>query len=330
MISTTSSRACAGEGRAQPRQVRPRLRARISRGSRAWPTAVAIPDDWLTQARRAALQRGGEGADRGDGRLREAAGDVAPAPRRAEGPPRGRQQMDRHRRHLALRRATATTPKACASARRKAATAAPSRSGTSASSAISTTRSSSARATSSSRCAACASSRARARPKSSISTTRSASTAKNAGWLDLNLVPERHNAVKVLLLLDIGGSMDGHVRTCEELFSAARARVQASRTFLFPQLPLRACCGRTRVAAMSSARRRWRCCTRFDQGYKLILVGDATMAPYEIAERRRQRRALERRDRRDLAAPPAHDLSQGGVAQPRAGALLARHARRSP
>src|SRR5271170_7473645 len=49
------------------------------------------------------------------------------------------------------------------------------------------------------------------------------STAKNAGWLDLRLVPERHNAVKVLLLLDIGGSMDGHVRQCEELFSAARA-----------------------------------------------------------------------------------------------------------
>src|SRR5689334_527 len=49
------------------------------------------------------------------------------------------------------------------------------------------------------------------------------STARNAGWLDLRMVPERHNAAKVLLLLDIGGSMDGHVRMCEELFSAARA-----------------------------------------------------------------------------------------------------------
>ena len=48
-----------------------------------------------------------------------------------------------------------------------------------------------------------------------------ASTAKNAGWLDLKIVPERHNAVKVLLLLDIGGSMDWHVKACEELFSAA-------------------------------------------------------------------------------------------------------------
>src|SRR5947208_4173653 len=48
------------------------------------------------------------------------------------------------------------------------------------------------------------------------------STAHNAGWLDLKMVPERHNAVKLLLFLDVGGSMDDHVRVCEELFSAAR------------------------------------------------------------------------------------------------------------
>ena len=48
------------------------------------------------------------------------------------------------------------------------------------------------------------------------------STARNAGWLDLKMVPERHNAVKVLLFLDVGGSMDDHIKLCEELFSAAR------------------------------------------------------------------------------------------------------------
>src|SRR5882757_2155722 len=48
------------------------------------------------------------------------------------------------------------------------------------------------------------------------------STAHNAGWLDLKLVPERHNAVKLLLFVDVGGSMEDHVRVCEELFSAAR------------------------------------------------------------------------------------------------------------
>ena len=64
-------------------------------------------------------------------------------------------------------------------------------------------------------------------------------TARNAGLLDLKLVPERHNAVKVLLFLDVGGSMDEHVRICEELFSAARSEFKHLRAFLLPQLPLR-------------------------------------------------------------------------------------------
>src|SRR5216683_6160926 len=63
------------------------------------------------------------------------------------------------------------------------------------------------------------------------------STARNAGWLDIKMVPERHNAVKVLLLLDIGGSMDGHVRTCEELFSAARAEFKHLEYFYFHNCP---------------------------------------------------------------------------------------------
>ena len=60
------------------------------------------------------------------------------------------------------------------------------------------------------------------------------------GYLDVQLRPERRNAVKVLLFLDVGGSMDWHVEIAEELFSAARARVQALRALLLPQLPLRA------------------------------------------------------------------------------------------
>src|SRR5579871_2169149 len=59
------------------------------------------------------------------------------------------------------------------------------------------------------------------------------STAKNAGWLDLKLLPERHNAVKVLLLLDIGGSMDGHIRTCAELFSAASSEFKHLKSYYF-------------------------------------------------------------------------------------------------
>ena len=59
------------------------------------------------------------------------------------------------------------------------------------------------------------------------------STARNAGLLDLKLRPERHNRVKVLLFLDVGGSMDDHVRVCEELFSAARTEFKHLEYFYF-------------------------------------------------------------------------------------------------
>jgi hypothetical protein len=62
------------------------------------------------------------------------------------------------------------------------------------------------------------------------------STARQ-GWLDVRLRPERHNAVKLLLLLDVGGSMDDHVRVCEDLFSAARAEFQHLEFFYFHNCP---------------------------------------------------------------------------------------------
>src|SRR5260221_10926936 len=58
-------------------------------------------------------------------------------------------------------------------------------------------------------------------------------TAHNAGWLDLKLVPERHNAVKLLLFVDVGGSMEDHVRVCEEVFSAARSEIKHFAHFFF-------------------------------------------------------------------------------------------------
>jgi hypothetical protein len=108
-------------------------------------------------------------------------------------------------------------------------------------------------------------------------------TAKNAGWLELRLVPERHNAVKVLLLLDIGGSMDGHVRACEELFSAARSEFKRLEHYYFHNCPYE--------SVWKDARRRhvertptMELLHTYDQGWRLILVGDATMAPYEITD----------------------------------------------
>ncbi len=65
------------------------------------------------------------------------------------------------------------------------------------------------------------------------------STAANAGWLDIKMVPERHNNVKVLLLMDVGGTMDDHIQRVEELFSAVKSRIQAPGVLLLPQLRLR-------------------------------------------------------------------------------------------
>jgi uncharacterized protein with von Willebrand factor type A (vWA) domain len=108
-------------------------------------------------------------------------------------------------------------------------------------------------------------------------------TARNAGWLDLKLVPERHNAAKVLLLLDIGGSMDGHIRTCAELFSAASSEFKHLVAYYFHNCPYEALwpdAQRRRVEQMSTAE----ILRTYDQSYKLIVVGDASMSPYELEE----------------------------------------------
>ena len=107
-------------------------------------------------------------------------------------------------------------------------------------------------------------------------------TAKNAGLLELEMVPEKHNSIKILLCLDVGGSMDDHVRVCEELFSAASSEFKNLEYFYFhnflyeklwkdnnrrhaEQIPLN------------------EIINKYGPEYKLILVGDATMSPYEIA-----------------------------------------------
>jgi uncharacterized protein with von Willebrand factor type A (vWA) domain len=108
-------------------------------------------------------------------------------------------------------------------------------------------------------------------------------TASNAGSLELKLVPERHNAVKILLLLDIGGSMDDHVRASEQLFSAVRSEFKHLEHFYFHN------CVYERVWR-ENRRRDDTSLSTFDllrtygRDYKLIFVGDATMSPYEISQ----------------------------------------------
>ncbi len=107
------------------------------------------------------------------------------------------------------------------------------------------------------------------------------STAANAGWLDLKLVPERHNAVKVLLFLDVGGSMDDHIRVCEELFSAARSEFKHLEHFYFHNCVYEGLWrdNRRRHAERIPTAEVLR---TYGPDYKLILVGDAAMSPYEI------------------------------------------------
>ncbi len=107
------------------------------------------------------------------------------------------------------------------------------------------------------------------------------STARNAGLLEIKMVPERRNTVKVLLLLDVGGSMDDWIKVCEELFSAARGEFKHLEYFYFHN------CLYERV--WKDNRRRdqetqsvWDLLRTYGSDYRVVFVGDASMSPYEI------------------------------------------------
>lgn len=107
------------------------------------------------------------------------------------------------------------------------------------------------------------------------------STARQAGWLDIKMVPERHNAVKVLLFFDVGGSMDPHIEMCEELFSACRTEFKHMEYFYFHNFiyeKLWKDNGRRHSNTMST----YDVLRTYGKDYKVIFVGDASMSPYEI------------------------------------------------
>jgi hypothetical protein len=101
------------------------------------------------------------------------------------------------------------------------------------------------------------------------------------GYLDINLRPERRNKISVLLFLDIGGSMDSHIKVCEELFSAARSEFKNMEFFYFHNCLYEAVWkdNRRRHAEKMPT---WDVLHKFPHDYKVIFVGDATMSPYEI------------------------------------------------
>ncbi|HSI58606.1 MAG TPA: hypothetical protein VLA16_13685 [Ideonella sp.] len=108
-------------------------------------------------------------------------------------------------------------------------------------------------------------------------------TAANAGLLDIKLVPERHNKVKVLLLMDVGGTMDEHIHRVEELFSAAKTEFKHLEFYYFHNCVY--------DFVWKNNRRRFAeklntfdLIRKYNRDYKLIFVGDATMSPYEILQ----------------------------------------------
>jgi hypothetical protein len=107
------------------------------------------------------------------------------------------------------------------------------------------------------------------------------STAHNGGMLDIRMRPERKNTVKVLLFLDIGGSMDAHVKVCEELFSATRTEFKHLEFFYFHNFIYESV-WKDNKRRMAERLPTWQVLNKFARDYKVIFVGDATMAPYEI------------------------------------------------
>ncbi|WP_160152692.1 VWA domain-containing protein [Microbulbifer sp. ALW1] len=110
------------------------------------------------------------------------------------------------------------------------------------------------------------------------------STARNAGLLDIKMVPERHNAVKVLIFFDVGGSMDPYVKQCEELFSACRSEFKHLEYFYFHNF-IYEHVWKDNHRRYSESTPLVEVLRTYGKDYKVIFVGDASMAPYEITSR---------------------------------------------
>ena len=109
------------------------------------------------------------------------------------------------------------------------------------------------------------------------------STARNGGMLDIKMVPERHNAVKMLLFLDVGGSMDPHIRICEELFSAARNEFKYLEHLYFHNF-LYESVWRHNYRRHHERVGTWDVLHKYGPDCKVAFVGDASMSPYEILQ----------------------------------------------
>ena len=144
------------------------------------------------------------------------------------------------------------------------------------------------------------------------------------GYLDILMRPERHNAVKVLLFFDIGGSMDWHIKATEELFSAARTEFKHMEHFYFHNCLYEKVWkeNRRRFQATTPT---WDVLHTYPHDYKVVFVGDASMSPYEISAPGGSVEHFNDEPGADLARARDAHLSGGGVAQPGAGAGMGLH-----
>jgi hypothetical protein len=107
------------------------------------------------------------------------------------------------------------------------------------------------------------------------------STAHNAGLLDIKMRPERKNKVKVLIFFDVGGSMDPHIKVCEELFSAARTEFKHLEYFYFHNFIYEGV-WKDNMRRWSERTPIWDIIHKYGKDYRVIFVGDAAMSPYEV------------------------------------------------
>ena len=108
-------------------------------------------------------------------------------------------------------------------------------------------------------------------------------TAANAGFLNILMRPERHNNVKVLLLMDVGGTMDDHIARVEEMFSAAKAEFKHLEFYYFHNC-VYDFMWRNNKRRYAEKFETWDIIRKYNKDYKLIFIGDATMSPYEIVQ----------------------------------------------
>ena len=109
------------------------------------------------------------------------------------------------------------------------------------------------------------------------------STARNAGYLDIKMRPERHNTIKVIMLMDVGGTMDDHIKRTEELFSAAKTEFKHMEFYYFHNCVYDYVWKNNR-RRQSERTPTWDLIRKYNADYRLIFVGDATMSPYEVLQ----------------------------------------------